>query len=223
MIHFRGAAYPSLPAENIKITDNLGIPVPEGSGNGILLRAEGYYGENIVIRGNTQWGDSSATVSITPSQMYRVMAHPVVEWNDEFVKTSQGTRAIGYSVTGAAVAGATHLRGQMFVRSIATSGAPNSWHVTSEGTDGSISGVTGSISAASTTLALTGNDATKAFNGSYVNIAGAGVAGATLTARIVAISDDFATATLGVAASTTVSGAAVSRKTPTISAGAVLS
>jgi len=222
MVMLRGAAYPSAPAENIKITDNLGVPSPNASGNGIFLRAEGYYGENIVIRGNTQWGDTSSVVSIGGGVFNRFKAHPIVELNDETNKTSMGSRPIMYGTSGTAPTGSTVLRGSTIIDTSPSIGAPNTWVITGSGTEGSFSGVTGSITSGTNILTLVGNDNTKAYNGSYLNVAGAGIAAGNLATRVLSISDDFATATVETAASTTVSGAAVTRRNPTIGAEANL-
>lgn len=225
MVSLRGSQAASTPAEYIKITENLGIPTPAGSGNGILLRSEGYYGEYILIRGNSQWGDTSSVVSVgaSPSPgLHLFKAYPTIEWNDETTKTAMGNRHIGYGTSGAAPTNATVFRGSLINDTTPSVGVPNYWIASASGTEGSIAGVTGDITAGTNTLVLIGNDATKAYNGSYITIAGAGVASADLTTRITGISDDFATVTIETAASTTVTGAAVTRFNPTFVAGANL-
>lgn len=218
MVQMRGSTAPSTPANNIRIAENFGVPTLQSSGNGILLRDEGFYGENIVIRNNSQFGDTSTVVSL-PTDGWRMQAHPIVENNDETNKTLMGNRSIAYGTAGTVGSNVTVNRGGVIQRSDPSSGAPNFWVVTTQGTEGTISGVTGDITSGSTTLTLTGNDQTKVYLGSYITIAGAGVAGGALTGvRVVSITDNFVTATIATAASTTVTGASVSRATPTITA-----
>lgn len=224
MVVLRGAANPSAPADRIRICDNFGMPVTEGSGNGIILRGEGYYGDRIVVSRNAQWGDSSNTVGVASnnSQFYRFKAYPVLEGNDETLATNQANRSIGYFGAATAPAGSTLMRGMRLERTNPVSGAPDYWIVTASGTEGTITGVTGSINSGTTTLTLTGNDATKVYAGSWITVTGAGPASGNLVTRVASVSDDFATATLESSASTTVSGASVTRRNPTISAAANL-
>jgi hypothetical protein len=222
MIAFRGSLLPSVPADYIKIIDNSGFPQIGASGNGILLRAEGYYGDYIVIRGNTQWGDSSATVAICPGAFWRVASWPITEFNDSDTKTSVTNRAVFDNTTASVGTDATLLRNHVINKIGTNSATPSYWVVSSAGTEGSFTGVTGSVNSGSSALTLVGNTNAKAYRGSYITIAGAGVASANLNTRILTISDDFTTATIETAASTTVSGAAITRKTPTLVATANL-
>jgi hypothetical protein len=84
--------------------------------------------------------------------------------------------------------------------------------VLTNGTLGTLSAVTGSISASSSALAL--NTATGVFVGAFLSIPGAGVAAATLTGRVIALNGT--TATLDVTASTTVSGETISYVNPNL-------
>ena len=222
MIVMRGSTSMQAPAENIKIIDNLGLPVINSSSVGVQLRGEGFYGQNIVVRGNTQWGDNSLTFTITPNQLYRFKGYPVVELNDQNSKAAQGNRSIGYFASGVLPNDATVFRGSLLDRTNPSAGQPNYWVITQSGTSGSIAGVTGSITAGSNTLTMIGNDSTKAYLGSFINVNGAGTAGGDFRVRIVDLSLDFATATLESPAITSVSGATIDRSNPTISDGANL-
>ncbi len=231
MISLHGCASVLAPADCFKITDNLGIAASGGSaGNGIILRSTGYYGENIVIRGNSQWNDTSVTVSICPgspdAETYRLKAYPIVELNDETVKTNQGNRAVTYasSTTPTALDNATLFRGSIIENTASSAGGPNYWVVTLPGTNGTITGVTGTIALGSDQLILTGNSAgTAVYSGSYINIPGAGPGGVTLTrVRVDSISSDFATATISTTADTAVTSVSITRTNPTIAAGANL-
>ena len=72
-------------------------------------------------------------------------------------------------------------------------------------------------------LTLTGNNNTTVYNGSYINVAGAGVAGASLVrVRVESVNAGFTQVTLSSNASTTVTSAAISRANPVIAAGANL-
>jgi len=221
MISLYGAASVSTPADYIKITDNLGIATTGGgAGNGVILRNGGYYGENIVIRGNTQWNDASEVVGVCPGQTYRIRGYPVVEQNDQTTKTLQGNRAVAYGSSSAPTSldGATLFSGSVIESVAPVAGGPNYWVVTTAGTNGTIAGVTGDITSGTNTLTLTGNDQTKVYAGAYITVAGAGL----VRVRVDSITSNFITATLSANATTTVTGAAVSRANPIISAGANL-
>jgi hypothetical protein len=226
MISLYGATNVAAPADNIKITDNLGISATQASGNGIILRNGGFYGEHIVIRGNSQWNDDSAVVSVCPGQTYRLRAFPVVELNDENVNTSQGNRAVAYgaSSTPTILDDATLFRGSVIQNTLSSAGGPNYWVVTTGGTNGTITGVTGAITAGTNILTLSGNaGGTNVYAGCFITVVGAGVAGANLVrVRVESIDPTFTTATLSSNASTTVSTATVTRANPTVSAGANL-
>jgi polygalacturonase len=223
MVVLLGSTSMQTPANNIKIIDNFGVPVPNSSGVGILIRAEGFYGDNIVVRGNTQWGDTDTVVGISPNQLYRFKGYPVIELNDQTLKPEQANRSIGYFASGAAPSNSTVFRSSVLDRVNPSSGGPNYWVVVRSGTEGSFSGVTGTISIGSNILTMAGNNETKAYAGSYINVNGAGTAGGDLRVRIIALSDDFTTATLESNAITSVTGAIIDRSNPIISAGANLS
>lgn len=221
MISLHGCASVTAPADCFKITDNLGIAASGGSpGNGIILRNTGYYGENIVIRGNSQWNDTSDTVSVCPGETYRIKAYPIVELNDETTKTNNGNRTV-FAATSSSpteLSNATLLDNFVIENKAAVAGGPNYWVVTVPGTNGTITGVTGTIAAGSTTLALFGNDATKVYSGCYIGITGSGLG----RVRVNSISSDFATATLSDPAVSDATLQTVSRTAPTIVAGANL-
>lgn len=226
MISLYGCSDPTNPADYIKITDNVGLSATGGGpGSLVSLRNGGYYGESIVIRGNTQWVDASAAVSICAGEQYRLRAYPVVELNDETNKNLQGNRTIAAGSTSSPTAlnNATLFVQSVIESTAPTAGSTNYWLVTTAGTNGSIAGVAGDITAGSNVLTLTGNDNTKVYNGSYINVAGAGVAGAALTrVRVESVNAGFTQVTLSSNASTTVTGAAISRANPVIAAGANL-
>ena len=220
MISLYGAANVTAPADNIKITDNLGMPATQASGNGIILRNGGFYGDHIVIRGNSQWNDDSSVVSVCSGQTYRLRSFPVVELNDENVRTSQGNRAVAYGASSAPTVldDATLFRGSVIENTLSSAGGPNYWVVTANGTNGTITGVTGNITVGTNILTLSGNDQTKVYAGCFISVAGAGFS----RARVESIDPTFTTATLATNASATVTGAAVNRTNPTVSSGANL-
>jgi hypothetical protein len=217
MIILRGGTLPSAPAKNIRILHNSGWPRSQASLQGIQLRAEGYYdGDTIELIGNTQFGDDSATLLIVTGALYRMRSWPIMEQNTDSLVTNRHNRRIGEGATGTIGTDATLLRGMRIDRIGMSPGQPAGWMVTTSGTEGTIAGVTGSITTGTTTLTLVGNTSAKVFSGSFVNVAGAGAAAGNLAARVVSISDDFTTATLDTAAGTTVAGAAVSRRAPVV-------
>jgi hypothetical protein len=160
MVSLRGSTVASTPADNIRIAENFGVPTLESSGNGIIVRDEGFYGENVVIRENSQFGDSSTVVNIAASG-WRMRAHPIVEHNDETNKGLMGNRSIAYGTAGTVASNVTVNRGGIIERTNPTTGAPSFWVVTTQGTEGTITGVTGDIASGSTVLTLTGNDQTR--------------------------------------------------------------
>lgn len=222
LISMYGCNDVTAPADCIKITDNLSLVQAGSAQAAVNLRSLGYYGDNIVIRGNSQWGTTSnvPTVSVCSGQTYRLRGFPVVELNDETLKTNQGNRAVGYGTSSAPTAlnDATLFRGALIENTTASAGGPNYWVVTTAGTNGTIAGVTGSINSGTNTLTLTGNDETKVYAGSYITVAGAGLT----RVRVDSIDATFTIATLSSNASSTVTGAAVSRANPVVSAGANL-
>jgi len=224
LISMHGCNDVTNPADCIKITDNLALVAPGSTQTAVNLRSLGYYGDNIVIRGNSQWGTTASvqTVSVCSGETYRLRAFPVVELNDETIKTNQGNRAVIYasSTTPTALNNATIFRGSIIENTASSAGGPNYWVVTTSGTNGTIAGVTGAITGGTNILTLSGNDNTKVYAGSFITVAGAG---SPLTGvRVVSIDATFTTATLAANASTTVSTAAVTRFNPVISAGANL-
>ena len=147
-------------------------------------------------------------------------AYPVVELNDEFVKTNQGNRAVAYgtSSTPTVLDDATLFRGSVIENTQSSPGGPNYWVVTTVGTNGTIAGVTGSITAGTNTLTLSRNDETKVNVGSYIAITGSGLG----RVRVERIDATFTNAVISSNALSTVTGAAVSRANPVVSAGANL-
>ena len=222
LLSMQGCTDVTNPADCIKITDNLSLVQSGSSQAAINLRTQGFYGDNIVIRGNSLWDASAGVpaVSACVGQTYRLRGFPVVELNDESIKTNQSNRAVAYasSTTPTALDDATLFRGSIIENTASSSGGPNYWVVTTAGTNGTIAGVTGSITSGTNTLTLTGNDETKVYSGSYITVAGAGLT----RVRVESIDATFTTATLSSNATSTVTGAAVSRANPVISAGANL-
>ena len=158
--------------------------------------------------------------SICSGETYRLRAFPVVEQNDQTTKTDQGNRAVGYGSSSAPTAldGATLFRGSIIENTAPSPGGPNYWVVTSPGTNGTITGVTGDITAGTNILTLSGNNATKVFVGAYISVSGAGIA----RVRVVSMDATFSVATLSSNAGTTVSSATVTYTNPIIAAGANL-
>ena len=212
----RGASSFSNPAENIKIFNNFGTPKIEASLAAVQLRAEGFYGEKIIIKDNDQLGDSSLAVSITPNQNYRLRAYPIVEKNSETSVVNYFSRTALTLSSLSIPDNITLFRGMEIDRSNPSAGQAPGWVVTSSGTSGSISGVVGSIEAGSKTLLLTGNDVTKVFPGCFINVSGAGASGTNLATRVVDVSQDFGTAVTDIAASTTATNTSVTRRNAVI-------
>lgn len=217
-ITFQGADDVTQPADNIEFVGNVGIP--GSGGTACIFLADGFwYGDHILTRGNQIIGSDDRPVFVDTSDNGRFRSSPIVLDNYGAVVgegvTSYGAERVVGEGTGTTLTGsATVLQGSIIRRRNPGDGDNTEWICTTAGTEGSFSGVTGSISSGSTTLTLTGNDAVKAYVGSFVTVAGAGAGSADLTSRIVSISADYATATLATAASTTVSGAAVTRSNP---------
>jgi len=220
VISISGGADVTNPADYIKIVNNVGIAAPAGALNAILLDDKGYYGDSIVIRGNTQWNDVSAAVSICQGQTYRIRSYPIVELNDETNRNNMGNRtvAVGSSSSPTVLNDATLLDQSVIESTAAAAGSTNYWVVTTSGTNGTITGVTGAITAGSNLLTLTGNDQTKVYSGSYITIAGAGLG----RVRVVSIDATFTNAVISTNSVNTVTGAAINRAAPIIAAGANL-
>jgi len=101
--------------------------------------------------------------------------------------------------------------GQYILNTQPSLGGNVGWICTQAGTTGTLSGVTGTINSASATLTV--NSANSITFGTWLQIAGAGPASATLTAQVVSITGT--TITLSVAAGTSVVAASVSYLAPT--------
>lgn len=214
----RGSELITAPADNFVFELGMCLPSPGASGNAVLLRSEGWYGDNVLFVRPMQWGDTSAPVSVCPGQPYRIMSAPVIIGGTHgTLKTADTHGVIGSNTSASYVSGATVLKGQILLRNQTVSGQPGQWHVGTGGTEGTLTGVTTSIDigVSTTTANLTGNDATKVYPGCYITINGAGPAGANLSVRVLTVSADYATATIDTAASTTVSGATTSYRAPT--------
>lgn len=210
-VEVRGSTNIANPADGISISGNKCYC--SSSGSAILLRGEGYYGENIEVTYNKMFGDTSACVQITNPQHFAY--HPIVENNSEYNKAVQTNRGIGRNSSASAGSGSNVLRGSKIERTLSATGQPSAWVCVESGTEGSISGVTGDITSGTDSLTLTGNDATKVLPGMFITISGAGAASADLDARVLSMSEDLTTATIDTNASTTVSGSSVSRNNPT--------
>lgn len=225
MVTFRGSELITAPADRIYIRRNTGIPVAASSGNGILLRAEGWYGDDIEISDNAQLGDTSAVVSISPSQPYRVRSAPVVERNTNTPKTNNTHRVIGENTSGSYVSGATVLAGQILQRTRPGTATTFGWIVTTSGTEGTLSGVTSTIDVgvSTTNVALSGNAVDKVYPGCYITINGAGAASANLNTRVTAVAADYSSCTIETAASTSVTGATTAYRAPVFTAFATTS
>jgi hypothetical protein len=224
-VDLRGSELITAPANRIFIRRNMGIPSPGASGSGYLLRANGWYGEDIEITDNTQLGDTSVVVSICPSAPWLITSAPVVERNTESTKSTNTHRVVGSNTSASYVSGATVLKGQILQRSQPGTATIFGYIVTTAGTEGTLSGVTSSIDigVSTTTVNLSGNTISKVYPGCYITVAGAGVAAATLQTRITAVAADYSTATLETAASTTVVAAVTAYRAPVFTAFATTS
>ncbi|MED5549317.1 MAG: hypothetical protein VX529_08130 [Pseudomonadota bacterium] len=221
-LRINGCADITAPADQIMIRDNKGYAGGD-SGNCIYLIADGgYWGDNVIIRDNWQNNDYSACVAIDTSPVGRFKSHPINENNVEYVPsagaslTTRPRYIAGYNTSAVLTGDSTIHQGGVIVNSQPTGSDPIEWVCTVGGTEGTITGVTGSISSGTNTLTLSGNDGIKVYNGCWVTIAGLG------SARVVGLSSDFATATLNSNAGSTVSGAGVTRRNPTFSNGPTL-
>jgi hypothetical protein len=219
-LKIRGAINASSPAKNIKVSNNTFLPVFEGATAAVLFRQEGYYGDGVIISLNTGRNDSSVTVQL--QDIANFSSHPIVEFNDAF-QTTNTNRVIWDNSSATLADRATVLRGSIINKTAPASGQPSSYTVTSEGTYGTVTGVTGAITAASNQLVLTGNTSAKILAGQFINVAGSGSGGVSKPYRVLAISDDLTTCTLGDTAATTVSGEAISFKAPSTESTSVLS
>jgi len=224
-VTLRGSELITAPADRIYIRGNVGIPVNAGSGNGYILRAEGWYGDDIEVSDNTQLGDASAVVSICPSAPWLIRSAPTVERNTNSPKTNNTHRIIGENTSASYVSGATVLAGQILQRTRPGTATIFGYIVTTAGTEGTLSGVTTSvdIGVSTTTANLTGNTVSKVYPGCYITITGAGVASANLSTRVTAVAADYNSCTIETAASTTVSGATTAYRAPVFTAFATTS
>jgi hypothetical protein len=215
MIKFRGSELITAPADIIRLIDITGIPVSEGSGGGFDFSNAGWYGENVLVRGCGQPGDSSAVMS-PPSQPYRWKAAPIVEQNDEFNTANRTHRIIGRNTSASWASGGTVLKGQRLLRTQPNTATTGEWIVTTSGTEGTLTGVTSSIDVgvSTTTVNLTGNAIDKVYPGCYLTINGAGAASANLATRVTSVAADYSSCTIETAASTTVSGATTAYRAP---------
>jgi len=221
----RGSLLITAPANRIFIRRNMGIPSPGASGAGILLRADGWYGEDVEITDNTQLGDTSVVVSICPSAPWLIKSAPVVERNTESTKSTNTHRVVGSNTSASYVSGATVLKGQILNRSQPGTATIFGYIVTTAGTEGTLSGVTSSIDigVSTTTVNLSGNTISKVYPGCYITVAGAGVAAATLQTRVTAVAANYNSCTIETAASTTVVAAVTAYRAPAFTAFATTS
>lgn len=211
-VQLKGSSLPSLPAENIKISGNDFTPSGDGI-NAILLRGDGYFGDNVYVTDNNQFGSDRAMLSITTYSRFSSL--PVVEQNGQSLKTDQVDRVVNYALSGSVPSGSTVLKGSIITRSTQQSGQPYKWVALTGGTNATFSGITCDTTAGSSSITIYGNSTTGVIRGSYITIAGAGSGGLDLSARVDSISDDMVTAEIDSTASTTTSAAAVSATSAT--------
>ena len=215
-ITIRGCTSVVDPSDCIMIADNLTYNSTGDNANGaIILRSGGYYGDSIIIKNNTQWGDISAEIVIQSGT--NLKSWPVVEQNENDTSfSSRRPRPIWTATSNAPteLANATVLKNSIIMNSNVAAAGPQSWQVTSPGTYGTIAGVTGTIGSGQVNVTLTGNDATKVYPGCIISIAGSGLT----RVRVLSITSNFITATLESPAITTATNGAVARAAPVLSA-----
>lgn len=172
--------------------------------------SSGYFGKGMVFQENTVGSPTISGEVFVSGNRYLFSEWPDVGENN-FYGSNQS--AIGIATVSNLGAKQTALVGQRIINSAPAPGGYMGWVCTTSGTSGTISR-TGSISASLTTLTIDDNTNNDAFVGCYLKIAGAGVAGADLVARVTAVSGT--TVTLDTAASTSVTSAAVTYSAPVL-------
>jgi hypothetical protein len=210
VISLRGSLDKSAPATGIWIKDTYGYGRADGvSGSVVSTINNGWFGDDVVIDGVYAMIDASAAVSIG-SDVWRFRQMPTIENVKETTPTSRSNFTVGRAAS-ATLGGAgngTATRGAVIERTQPSAAANTAWMTDRNGTEGTLSGVTGHIASGSTTLTMTGNTESKVYPGCYIRIPGAGAAAGNLDTRVEAVSADNATATLATAASTTVTSGA---------------
>lgn len=185
--------------------------------DGIRLRAggvgstarTGFFGENIIVGRNIFRSlPSNSVVDVLDVNRYSRMpvilpqSLPLASGSSDEIAQATST-SIGNHRTVAI--------GQRIRNTAPADGANIGWVCTVPGTTGTLSGKTGSISSASADLTL--NDATGVIVGTWLSVAGAGVASAALVAQVLSVAGNVVT--LSTTAGTTVAAAAVTYRAPT--------
>jgi hypothetical protein len=188
-------------ATNIVVTNN--FVDTDTTMSSAMRYSTGYFGKGMVFKDNTIGSPTILNEVFISGDRYLFSDWPIVGDNN-FYSSSQGIIAL--QSTNNLLSKQTALLGQRILNSEPAPTEYIGWVCTTAGTGGTIAR-TGDISATSTTLTVDDNSTFDVFVGCYLSIAGAGVASAALIARVIAVTG--AVATLDTAASTTVTGAAV--------------
>lgn len=222
VVVMRGSQLQSAPADQILIDGNVGYPVPASSGAAIQIRAEGFYGTEFLITNNGMFSDTSVTVQIVTGAAGRFQAYPVIENNFNHAGTNFTSRVVGSGTSGVVTEGATVRKGSIVLNHQPDIGEAFAWIATTAGTEGTLAGITGTLGAGSTSLALVGNTVGAVYIGCYIVIPGAGVAAADLTVQVTALSLDLLTATVSVAATTAVTAVTIAYSAPVFTAYGII-
>lgn len=233
-IEIQGTDDPTSPASNITISNNRSdSDQPDGIPN-VVFTGGFFMGETVVCENNRASIASLSTPIIDVGGLYKFTSAPLVRNNLRFLGSLlyQFTRrAANYEIahvsdiadmTAGGYDGITALTGDIVTIDSPAAGTYPRYSCTYAGTIGTLSGVTGDMTAGSADLTLTGNDFSKVFPGCIITIPGAGTAGADKTARVVSMSSDGLSATVNSAAGTTVSGAVLAYRPPTFKGSGLL-
>lgn len=222
IVQINGGADRNNPSDLIMVSQVSGRSVGS-SKSAVYWNQIGFFGDNCMT--STGLADVGGNVVAYPNtaNRYRLRSMPIEE---SMFKQPVSDSRPGASMRGDpnfAVASGTTVLGQTLSLNTDPASGEYLQGVYSLGTQGTISGITGSITAGTNVLTVTGNDGLKISNGSFVSIAGAGTGGASLTARVISQTSDSAALTLSTNAVLTVSNASVTRFTPTVTGASLIS
>lgn len=217
-LKINGSASSDTPLHNLKVEDNFTLstttlPFVIGSGY--------FQGETTSIKNNIAIsGSGSETVDL--GQPYQWTCRPEFENNTkynsgyitQFRRFNQDVLIGTFDSLDDIDDGTTILDGDRVNINNPSSGAACEHKCYVAGTTGSLTSITGTIAVDSDELTLTGNDISSVYRGCFITIPGAGDSGADLAAKVIAVSSDYATATLHTTASTAVTDATIDYRNP---------
>jgi hypothetical protein len=176
--------------------------------------ASGYFGKNIVFKDNLFGAPVSVGAVFINLNAYLYETVPDA-YDNAFWDYNQET--VGFRADTTFQSRSTILAGQRITNSVPAPGGYMGWVCTTSGTTGSLSAVngtpiTGGITSGTNLLTVSSNNSFAIFEGAFITVAGAGVAGALLISRVTGVNG--LSITLANNASTTVTGADVRYNNP---------